>query len=272
MSDPYFANVSLLLHCDGTNGSTTFTDSSTYAHTMTPAGVAQISTANPKFGSGGYIPGGGFNNNISTPNSVGSELDLATGDFTVEGFVTFASANAFNQLVIGSGVNGVSGWFTIFTPGTQRLSAHIVIGGTDFVVSTVFVSFDVYHHFALVRNGSNFDFYLDAVGSPGPLTNAGSMGAPPAGFYIGFHPGIGSVSVDYLDEIRVTKGVARYTAAGFTIPTAAFPDTGPPPPIAGAFGGFVDTDVYGLIQLGHVGSIKPRIYSPRTNQTTRTRS
>ena len=47
-SDPYWSSVVLLLHCDGTNGSTTFTDSSSSNKTATANGNAQITTTNPK--------------------------------------------------------------------------------------------------------------------------------------------------------------------------------------------------------------------------------
>ncbi|NDD68140.1 MAG: hypothetical protein EBZ29_01750, partial [Synechococcaceae bacterium WB9_4xC_028] len=48
--DPNYSNVSLLLNGNGTNGSTAFADSSSYSHTVTPVGNAQISTAQSKFG------------------------------------------------------------------------------------------------------------------------------------------------------------------------------------------------------------------------------
>ena len=43
---------SLLLHCDGTNGSTSFPDSATPANTLTANGSAQVTTTGPKFGTG----------------------------------------------------------------------------------------------------------------------------------------------------------------------------------------------------------------------------
>jgi hypothetical protein len=49
--DPNRANRLLVLHCNGSNGGTTFTDSSTYARTMTVTGTLITSTSSPKFGS-----------------------------------------------------------------------------------------------------------------------------------------------------------------------------------------------------------------------------
>ena len=70
---------SLLLHMDGTNGSTTFTDSSANAITMT-ANNAQLSTAQAKFGTasglfdgtGDYLSNGG-----------NAALAYGTADFTI---------------------------------------------------------------------------------------------------------------------------------------------------------------------------------------------
>ena len=49
-SDPFRANCELLLHCDGADGSTTFTDSSPNAYTVTANGNAQIDTAQSYYG------------------------------------------------------------------------------------------------------------------------------------------------------------------------------------------------------------------------------
>lgn len=49
--DPFRANRLLVLHCNGSNGGTTFTDSSTYARTMTTFGTLITSTSSPRFGS-----------------------------------------------------------------------------------------------------------------------------------------------------------------------------------------------------------------------------
>ena len=51
-TDPNFANVSLLLHGDGTNGSQTILDSSSTPKTVTVVGNTQISTAQSAFSGG----------------------------------------------------------------------------------------------------------------------------------------------------------------------------------------------------------------------------
>jgi hypothetical protein len=51
-NDPHFSSVTLLCHFDGTNGSTSFTDSSASGHTLTSANGANVTTSSPKFGTG----------------------------------------------------------------------------------------------------------------------------------------------------------------------------------------------------------------------------
>jgi len=96
-TDPHFANVGLLLHMDGSNGSTTFTDSSPNALTVTPSGNAQISTAQSKFGgSSGLFDGTG---DFLSP-AITSALTFGTGDFTVEAWVRItASTLSFPQIL-----------------------------------------------------------------------------------------------------------------------------------------------------------------------------
>ena len=77
-------NVSLLLHGNGTNGSTTITDSSPTPKTVTAVGNAQISTAQSKFG-GASIAFDGTGDYATVPSA--SAFDFGTADFTVEAWV-----------------------------------------------------------------------------------------------------------------------------------------------------------------------------------------
>jgi hypothetical protein len=50
VSDPYFDDVTLLLPCNGVDGSTTFVDFSTVAHAVTAAAQAQVDAAQSQWG------------------------------------------------------------------------------------------------------------------------------------------------------------------------------------------------------------------------------
>lgn len=79
--DPHRDSVSLHLHCDGTNASTTITDSSSLAHVMTAANGAQITTSDSVFG-GASLSLVGTNRTITAPSN--AAFDFGSGDFTIE--------------------------------------------------------------------------------------------------------------------------------------------------------------------------------------------
>ena len=89
--DPFgsaYENVSLLLFGNGPNNSTTFTDSSSYGHTVTPVADAKISTTQSKFGGASiYLDGSG--DCLSLPDNA-SAFDFGTGDFTIECWIYWA--------------------------------------------------------------------------------------------------------------------------------------------------------------------------------------
>ncbi len=193
---------------------------------MAVAGNAAISTATPKFGTGAYLAGSGFNNGISTAAAVGGVLDLGTGNFTIECFFNSLSANTNSQPILAMGTHGTDGFELLVVNPSAVITAHVYISGVDFPIThQTGVTKDVWHHLALVRNGNQFQLYLDGVGATVPSSSVASIGVPTSAFYVGYKPGFGSSSCDNIDEVRVTKGVARYTA-NFTPPTAAFQDSG----------------------------------------------
>lgn len=228
-NDSHFAAVTLLLHCDGVDGANTFIDSSAIGNIVTAQQHAVTSTTNPKFGSAAYFVQSGFSNCLAIPNTSGGPLDLSTGDFTVEGWFNTLSANAFSQIVIGAATTaGPNGWYIAFAPTPNRqlfASIYTAGGGQQSVAGPAFTSQDVWHHFAFVRNGSLFRIFVDGIHEPtGDITQAASIGPTTPVFNVGsINTGVGSVSLDHLDEIRVTKGFARYTA-DFTPPNAPFAD------------------------------------------------
>ena len=81
---------------------------------------------------------------------------------------------------------------------------------------------DTWHHVAFTRLGTSYNVWVDGVSSA-TSTFSGLSGASGTS-YIGYR---GSDTIELLDgridDLRITKGVCRYTGA-FTPPTAAFPD------------------------------------------------
>jgi hypothetical protein len=221
--DPNWLDVSLLLTCDGTNGSTSFPDSSLAANIVTPAGAAQVSTTNPKFGSGCALFNGGSGTHLSIPVSPGGPLDLSTGDFTVECWIRVDS-NPFTHSMPILDCMGIQssniGWDIFWNPSTPYLQAQLA--SSSLANTHVVIPVDgSWHAIALVRSGNIFDLFIDGVPSAATITRAGSIGTQSVlniGSETGFSDGWGGA----VDEVRVTKGLARYTPGVTYVPAGPF--------------------------------------------------
>jgi hypothetical protein len=214
-TDPDFANVSLLMHMDGTNGSTTFIDSSSNALTITPNGGVQISTEQSKFGGASVL----LNTDSKFLGIPSGSLFQFPGDFTVECFVY---PTAFTQLLtaieIGDFTNGVliRAW--------SSTASTIFVNNTSLGSASSFISLNTWHHLALTRQGTSVKYFIDGTQRL-TATVSGTVNSTAAASRIGKI----NITTDqgmrgYVDEVRITKGVARYTA-DFTPPTAPFPDS-----------------------------------------------
>ena len=218
-SDQYYSDVSLLLHMNGTDGSTTFTDSSNGGHTASVNGGAVISTDQSKFGGGSY-EGNGSNSYLSYAAS--SDFDFGTGDFTVEHWFYLNSASDSGAMVDawhGSSASG--GWQTYYRSASTDLRFYLKSGSTTKIISTGSVSANTWYHIAVTRESGTVKIYLDGVLKDSVL-DSGNVGFNNRTLSIGRQTNDGSAILNgYLDEVRITKGVARYTA-DFTPQTREF--------------------------------------------------
>jgi len=220
--DPYFSNVSLLLHADGANGSTSLVDS-THISTLTANGIAAVETSAVKFGTGALqLSNGSSAGWVTAPGS--SALDLSVGDFTIE-FWVYPNASG-PQILINKANNTSYYPWQILINGSGALEARGFNSGNGLVydMNGPTVTTGVWHHVALVNAGSALTLYLDgtSVGTASlstPLYSAVSDPLSIGAYSGGLYPLNG-----YMDEIRITKGLARYVA-NFTPASAAFPDT-----------------------------------------------
>ncbi len=209
--DPYWDNVSLLLRMDGSNGSTTFADLSSNAHTITVGGNAQVSATDPKFGTGSLLLDGA-GDYLQTPAH--SSFAFGTGDFTVECWVY---------------PNVISDNDGLFTIGSQLFAAiyqnNWAIGTAGVMLSPSYTSGAAtagsWQHFAITRSGSALRLFINGT-QLGP-TSSDTTDLTNNQIFIGYYYSSGFAWNGKIDEFRVTKGIARYTS-NFTAPTAPFPN------------------------------------------------
>lgn len=225
--DPNWLNVGALLHFDGTSGATTTVDSSSFANPVTLVGSAVLSTNQMKFGatSLGLNTTGGSSDFVQVTNS--PSITLGTGDFTVEMWVyqTVAKTGSNGSYMFASNISASSiAAFAIRTASTGALQFWQISTGSALWTSTALIPLNTWTHVALCRSGTAVTGFINgavaATGTNGqnfdrtePMAiGTGGSAAPVTDRWNG-----------YIDEVRVTKGVARYTS-NFTVPTQAFPN------------------------------------------------
>jgi hypothetical protein len=214
--DPQFGSVSLLLHGNGTNGSTTITDSSRFANTVTAVGNAQISTAQSKFG-GASIAFDGTGDYLSIPTS--SSFAFGPADFTVELWL-YRSGSGQQHLYEGRD-NVATNMILLYLNSSNQLVYYANLDNR--ITTTAIPTLNAWVHVALCRASGNSRLFVNGVQVGSTFADSTNIVAPSATVIIGANTAGTTALNGYIDDLRITKGVARYTA-NFTPPTAAFPD------------------------------------------------
>ena len=219
IGDANFADVSLLLHGDGTSGSTTITDSSSNAVSVTANGNAQIDTTIKKFGTGS-VELDGSGDYLSAGTSVGN---FGTGDFTVEMWLYPISYNRglFSKTTNTSGSSppSISAYMT-----STALLVGVNSGSAtgSWNTCSALPALNQWSHLAICRSGTDLRCFLNGT-SILNVTNSADVDNSDT-LRIGYWR-LTNQFEGYMDDIRFS-GVARYTS-NFTAPTAAFLDNGP---------------------------------------------
>jgi len=220
LTDPSFSSVSLLLHLDGSSGGTTFTDSSSNNVSMTGNNGAQLDTSVYKFGTAsGIFSVGAF---INTTNS--ALFAFGSGSFTVEAWI-YRTGTSNNQAVISTRTGAQYSPFELILDAAtvSILVSNAAITAWQSIDSFggVSVPLNTWTHLAFVGNGTNLSLYVNGTKSTTVLAQP-AWSNTTSTLYFG-KGGNGNYQGN-IDEIRVTKGVARYTA-NFTAPTQPFPNS-----------------------------------------------
>jgi Concanavalin A-like lectin/glucanases superfamily/Fibronectin type III domain len=227
ITDVYYSSVGLLLHADGTNGSTSIVDNSGTPKTVTAVGNSVISATQSKFGGSSLYFDGSGDYVTTAENAV---FNLATNN-TFEAWVYPISIGAAQGVLsyttnthptVGTDVSYI--WF-IQSDGTLRFAVNDSGGSTQNTITTTAIQAGVWTHIAVVKNGTTVTQYINGVSSStATITGMGNTTGPGWGFRVGSYYTDALSFNGYIDEVRVTSGVARYTS-NFTVPTAPFPNS-----------------------------------------------
>lgn len=215
------ATTSSLLHFDGADGSTVFTDAQ--GRTWTGAGNARLVTAQLKFGTASLFCDG-TGDWITTPAF--DDFSYGYDDFTVDYWARFNVVGT-NLFMFGarSSATASTGSVEVNKNGSNLITLNYVLAGQTAVSTsgTTAITSGVWYHIAVVRNGSLLTVYLN--GNVEVQANIGNapLQRSQANFTIGADGpyGSGNSMNGWMDEFRVVKGRAMYTAP-FTPPVAAY--------------------------------------------------
>lgn len=227
--DPHYASTSLLLHLDGADGSTAIVDSSASPKTVTAHGDAAITAAVGRFGGSCLSLGGtGY---LLTQDDEG--LAFGTGDFTLEMWIKTTDLHA-TLIEPARAVEELDGqWSLNFYHGC--LAWRDYENGNNLLEGATPINDGQWHHIAVTRSARTLRSFVDGVpdgeedfwdgdeadyAAPADLCFGVTRAGLPASYNF----------VGHLDEVRITKGVARYTS-DFTPPNEPFASSEPPPTI-----------------------------------------
>ena len=202
-----------LLHFDGTDGATSFTDET--GRSWSAGSGAQIDTSTKKYGTGSlYLPGTA--DDINTADA--SAFYFSTGDFTIDFWTRFTTlpgsggnatfyaqtedSNNWARLFLSNNGSGTNYWiFRVYDAGTRIID----------VQKTTTIAAGSWHHIALVRDGSNFMIFEDGIKIGGTTVDSDAIPDLSGVVRLGTSDGTNWPLSGRVDDYTISKGISRWT-------------------------------------------------------------
>ena len=214
--DTHFAKVTALFNFDGSDGDTTTSglDSSNKNLTVSYSSGDQLSNTQKKFGATSlYVA-----DNVTISSSDG--FNMGTGDFTIEGWYYLTQFNNHFLYDQWASTSSGSGNIQIYVKSNEGGAIRVYYDGSSRFTTTGGFSLNTWTHLAVVRSSDTITVYFNGTADGTTQSYSGQFGKT-GDLYIGDqHAGGGGAPQMYVDDLRVTKGLARYTS-NFTAPTTA---------------------------------------------------
>jgi hypothetical protein len=192
----------------------------TAKNVLETVGDAKVSTAQYKYGTASmYFDGTG--DYLKIPNT--PAFNLSAGDWTIECWINLSALTAEARiwslgtygsnpevaLLIGGGGAG----------GSSNDLQFNYLGNSTLITASSVNSTGVWMHVAVVRYSGTTTLYVNGVSKGTTATNPWTSSS--TSFWIGGWSQNNNQMTGYIDDLRITKGYARYTS-NFTPPTSAF--------------------------------------------------
>jgi hypothetical protein len=225
VTDPNFSSVVLLLDASNlANNSMSFTDYSSYARALTANGNAKASTSVFKFNTSSAVFDG-TSDSISATSNV--DFDFGSGNFTVEVWVYPTTITSL-RIICGNRPNTgflEAGW-VLYMDASGKLNFRKTSSSAQATItSTASLSLNAWNFLSVSRYGaSTTQMHIGGTANGTFSTNYsidnsnGHMAAGSDDRETGTRDWLGNQ-----DQVRITKGVGRYTSSNYSVPTATFP-------------------------------------------------
>lgn len=227
VADSYFTSVVYLSGYEGADASTATVDEAT-GKAVTTVGNAQVNTAQFKFGTSSLLLDGSGDYLTLEQHS---DWNYGTSPFTIEAWVRFATGSK-EHTIISHGSFALERFSFAYHGGGSVLRFAVSGNGTSSTLYDAAWSplINTWYHVAVDRDATNkLRLYVNGA----MIGFATDTIAPYAGTAAQVRVGSRSTNAPgadfqgWLDEVRFTKGVARYASdSGYVVPTAAFPRFG----------------------------------------------
>jgi hypothetical protein len=223
---PLDSYTKLLIHFDGADGDKADITATT-GQAVTTVGDAQIDTAYKKFGTGSLLLDG-TGDYCTVPDS--ADWYFADQPFTIDGWVRSSTAYE-RKFACGQYIDSSNFWqFYIEETGINTARMHFLVKSGGDTKSSYYCDLsgwtaNTFRHIELSRNGASIYFFVDGFSQTLTTTTAISTNEIPnlaAVLLVGSYGSYPFPMNGWLDEFRVSKGIARHTA-NFTPPVSPYP-------------------------------------------------
>lgn len=227
VTDPSFASVTHLYHADSiNNGTVTFNAAPANSRgsvLMTRTSPAVISSTQQKFGATSFFFDGTSGGRFGTTDNNNGPPNFGSNDWTIECWVNPDASSFTGEICAHRPSVGTTFWILRCNTGKTVRFLHSNAGSTiTDITTTNTLTAGSWVHVAVCRVSGSVSIYIGGTKANTVTTNASTAYTfPSAAFCIGNQDGGSGEFKGYIDELRITNGVARYTG-NFTPPAASF--------------------------------------------------
>jgi hypothetical protein len=189
-------------------------------------GNAQISTSVKKYGTGSIaFDGNGDYLYINPSNNL--PFLYGSGDFTVEAFIYPTGVSGYQYICSVWGIVGQSdATYSSWQLRTNSANLEVVLqsGGTTTAItgSGTSLTANTWQHVAVSRGSNTVKLFINGT-QVASQAYSSTLNSPASAFVVGVQLSNNNTFTGYIDDLRITKGVARYTG-NFTPPTSQVQD------------------------------------------------